>query len=98
MQVATIFYILLPNQLYHGNLHTIVPGVVQNLVCAKPISSNKLTFSWELPIAHWNEVFGYRVEIKGLQHRNGTREIVQFDISGFNTARNEVTINQRLSI
>ena len=66
--------------------------MVQNLVCPKTYSSTVLTFSWELPTALGNEVFGYRVDDKGLQHRNGTREVVQFDVSGFNTDTNEVTI------
>ena len=43
-----------------------------------------------------NEVVGYRVEVKGLRHRPGTREVVQFDVHGFNTDMNAATISQRI--
>ena len=43
-----------------------------------------------------NEVVGYRVEVKGLRHRSGTREVVQFDVAGFNTDMKVATISQGL--
>ena len=43
-----------------------------------------------------NEVVGYRVEVNGLRHRAGTREVVQFNVAGFNTEMREATVNQRL--
>ena len=43
-----------------------------------------------------SEVVGYRVEVKGLRHRDGTREVVQFDVDGFNTDMKEANINQGL--
>ena len=41
-----------------------------------------------------NEVVDYRVEVKGLRHRDGTREVVQFDVDGFNTEMRQATITQ----
>ena len=43
-----------------------------------------------------NEVVGYRVEVKGLRQRPGTREVVHFDVAGFNTNLKAATISQRL--
>ena len=74
----------------------IVPGVVRNLICARSSTPTELSFSWELPIVLGSEVVGYRVEVKGLHHRDGTREVVQFDVDGFNTDRKEATISQGL--
>ena len=74
----------------------IVPGVVQNLVCAKSSSPTELTFSWELPTVLGNEVVGYRVEVNGLRHRAGTREVEQFDVDEFNTEMREATVSQKL--
>ena len=61
----------------------IVPGVVQDMICARSSSPTELTFSWELPAMLGNEVVGYQVEIKGLRHREGTREVVQFNVASF---------------
>ena len=74
----------------------VVPGVVQNLVCVKSSSPTELTFSWELPTVLGNEVVEYRVEVKGLQHRAGTRDVEQFDVAGFNTEIREATVSQGL--
>ena len=43
-----------------------------------------------------NDVVDYQVEVKGLRHRGGTREVVQFDVSGFNTEMRQATITQQL--
>ena len=45
-----------------------------------------------------NEVVGYQVEVKGLRQRDDTREVIQFDVTDFNTKITEATINQRLGI
>ena len=45
-----------------------------------------------------NEVVDYQVEVKGLHHRDGTRDVVQFNVTGFNTKMREATINQGLGI
>ena len=55
-----------------------------------------LSFSWELPTVLGNEVVGYRVKVKGLRHRSGTREVDQFDVVGFNTDLKAATISQGL--
>ena len=73
------------------------PGAVQNLICAKSSSSSELSFSWELPTVLGSEVIDYRVEVKGLRYRDGTREVVQVKVDGFNTEMKETTISQRLS-
>ena len=78
--------------------HCVVPGVVQDLICVKSSSPTKLSFSWELPTVLRNEVVGYRVEVKGLRHRSRTREVVQFDVDGFNTDLKAATISQVLGI
>ena len=58
--------------------HTcIVPGVVQNLVCAASSSPSVLSFSWEQPTVLGNEVVGYQVTVNRLEHRAGTRDVVQ---------------------
>ena len=74
----------------------LVPGVVQNLICAKRSTPTELSFYWELPTVLGNEVVGYRVEVKGLRHKAGTREVIHFDVDGFNTDMKEATINQGL--
>ena len=43
-----------------------------------------------------SEVIDYRVEVKGLRHRDGTREVVQDKVAGFNTEMRETTISQRI--
>ena len=45
-----------------------------------------------------NEVVEYLVDVKGLQQRDGTREVEQFDVTGFNTEMREATVNQGLGI
>ena len=45
-----------------------------------------------------SEVVGYQVEVKGLHHRDGTREVVQFDVTGFSVKMREASINQGLGI
>ena len=74
----------------------IVPGKVQGLVCAKSPTSSELTFSWELPTLLGGEVIDYLVEVKELRHRDGTRDVIQVDVDGFNTAMKEATVNQGL--
>ena len=76
----------------------IVPDAVENLICARSSSPTELTFSWELPTTLGNEVVGYEVEVKRLPHRDSTREVVQYDVTGFSTKMREATINQGLGI
>ena len=41
-----------------------------------------------------SEVNDYQVEVKGLQHRAGTREVETFDVEELNTDMKEVSISQ----
>ena len=70
--------------------------MVENLICGESSMPTELSFSWELPTVLGNEVVGYRVEVKGLHHRSGTREVVQFDVARFNTDLKAATISQGL--
>ena len=58
----------------------VVPGMVQNLVCSGSSSSTELNFSWELPTELGNEAIGYQVTVNRLEHRTGSREVVQSGI------------------
>ena len=78
--------------------HCVVPGVVQDLICAKSFSPTVLSFSWELPTVLGNEVIRYRVDVKGLRHRSGTEDVVQFEVAGFNADLNAATISQGLGV
>ena len=61
----------------HNNYTNAVPGVVGNLICAMSSSPSELSFFWELPILLGNEVVSYQVIVNGLEHRPGTRDVVQ---------------------
>ena len=74
-----------------------VPGMVENLACGRSSSTSELTFTWESPNTLQDNVLEYQVEVKGLRHRTGTRDVVQFSVAGFNTEMKTVTINQGLS-
>ena len=54
-----------------------VPGVVPNLVCAVSSSPSGLSFSWEPPTLLGNEVVSYQVIVSRLEHRPGTKNVVQ---------------------
>ena len=69
--------------------------MVQNLICS---GGSGLTLSWELPATLGSEVVDYRVEVHRLEHSNGTREVVQSDVAGFNTEMTAATVNQGLCI
>ena len=43
-----------------------------------------------------NDVVDYQVKVKGLRHRSGTREVIQFDVDSFNTEMRQATITQQL--
>ena len=70
--------------------------MVQNLICARSSSPNELAFSWELPTVHGNEVVGYQVEVKGLHHKDTAKEVIQFDVAGFNTAMKKASVSEGL--
>ena len=43
------------------------------------------------------EVIGYQVEVKELQHKDGTKDVVSVDITDFNTKLQEAFLNEGLS-
>ena len=57
-----------------------VPGVVGNLDCAVSSSPSELSFSWELPTLLGNEVVSYQVIVNRLEHRSGSRDVVQSSV------------------
>ena len=83
----------------HVHVHT-VPSVVQNLICTKSSisSSSVLSLLWELPTKFQNETVGYRIEVKRLQHKLGTREVIQLETNSFETMMRAATLNQGLGI
>ena len=60
-------------------------------------STSGLNIFWELPTVLGDEVIGYQVEIKELQHKDGTKDVVSVDITDFNTKLPEASINEGLS-
>ena len=73
-----------------------VPGIPQNLVCAESSSPTDLTFSWDSPTSRRNEIVGYRVDVKGLAHMDGTREVIQFNVTTLITPMMQATLTQGL--
>ena len=67
-------------------------------MCAKSATSTELALSWERPALLGEEVVNYRVKVKELSHRNGTREVEELDVDSFNTAIKQATISQGLGI
>ena len=55
----------------------LVPGKVENLVCAMSSSASELSFSWDPPTLLGSEVVSYQVIVNRLEHRPGTREVIQ---------------------
>lgn len=79
-------------------LHDItVPGVVQNLKCARSSSQTELLLSWEPPTMISNEMVSYQVTVNRLEHSPGTRNLIQFEVyNHFNIEVNQTIINQGL--
>lgn len=63
----------------------IVPGNVQQLNCVESTTSdNSIFIRWKEPAAVLdNEVISYRVVIKQLRHRDGTRQVVESPVQDF---------------
>ena len=72
--------------------------MVEGLSCATSATPTELTFSWDLPTTLGNEVVAYRVDVSRLGHREGTREVVQFDVDGLNTPMKVVTISEEIGM
>ena len=47
---------------------------------------------------HGNEVVGYQVEVKGLHHKDTAKEVIQFDVAGFNTAMKKASVSEGLGM
>ena len=60
------------------------------------MSPSELSFSWELP-ALGDGVNGYLVEVKELQHRPGTKDVVLVDVADIETQMKWASIDQALS-
>ena len=73
-----------------------VPGIPQTLVCARSSGLSDLIFLWTPPTAQRNEIVGYRVDVKRLAHRDGTREVIQSDVVTLTTPKTEANITQGL--
>ncbi len=50
------------------------------MVCAISSSVSELSFSWDLPTLLDREVVGYQVIVNRLEHRPGTREVIQSEV------------------
>ena len=71
--------------------------MVENIACGRSLSASELTFTWESPGSLQDNVLEYQVEVKGLHHSAGTRDVVQFSVAGLTTKMRVATINQGLS-
>ena len=47
------------------------------MVCAVSSLASELSFSWDLPTLLGSEVVSYQVIVNRLEHRPGTREVIQ---------------------
>ena len=70
----------------------IVPGEVGNLVCSVSSSASELSFSWDLPTRLASEVVSYQVIVYRLEHRPGTREVIQSAVDEQFVYRREASI------
>ena len=62
-----------------------VPSAVQDLSCGESLSPSNLFISWKAPPdCDASEVLGYRVSVRRLKHKHGTRQVIEFDITNFN--------------
>lgn len=61
------------------------------------LSPSELSFSWELPAIRGEEVNSYRVEVKELQHRPGTKDVVLVNVADIDTKKKWASLDQALS-
>ena len=73
-----------------------MPGTLQTLMCVNSRSSD-LALSWN-PTSQRSEIIGYRVDVKQLAHRDGTREVIQSDVVTLTTTKTEANITQGLGM
>lgn len=62
----------------------LVPSAVKDLHCDDSLSPSTLLISWREPLEYGDEVLGYRVNVRGLRHRHGTRQVIEYDVTDFN--------------
>ena len=70
----------------------VVPGKVGNLVCAVSSSPSEFSFSWDLPTLLGSEVVSYQVIVNRLEHRPGTREVIQSAVDKQFVDRREASV------
>ena len=66
-------------------------------MCNKSSSPSGLTIFWEAPSHDLGEVLGYLVEVKELQSKPGSKDIVLVDVTEFNIKVEEAFLSQGLS-
>ena len=71
--------------------------MVENIACGRSLSASELTFTWESPGSPQDNLLEYQIEVKGLHHSAGTRDVVQFSVAGFTTKMRVANINKGLS-
>ena len=76
----------------YNYLSFLVPGEIGNLVCAVSSSPSELSFSWDLPTQLGSEVVSYQVIVNRLEHRPGTREVIQTAVDEQFVDRREASI------
>lgn len=73
--------------------------MVQNLKCAGSSSQTELLLPWDPPTMISNEMVSYQVKVNRLEHRPGTRKVIQFEVyKHFNVEVNQAIISQGLGI
>ena len=90
-QTVSFYYAPCNTKIY--NFLSLVPGEVGNLVCAVSSSSaSELSFSWDLPTLLGSEVVSYQVIVNRLEHRPGTREVIQSAVDEQFVDRREASV------
>ena len=74
-----------------------VPDKVKNLMCNTTGSPSRLLLSWEAPAAKGEEVTGYDIVVKELQHGDSTRDVVTIDIADLHTKQEAIVLHEGLS-
>ena len=62
------------------------------MVCAVSSSAIELSFSWDPPTLLGNEVVSYEVIVNRLEHRPGTREVIQAAVDEQFVYRREASV------
>ena len=62
------------------------------MICSVNSSPSELSISWDLPTLLGSEVVSYQVIVNRLEHRPGTREVIQSGVYEESVDRREVTV------